>query len=319
VATALALVSVLGVTACGSGGGSLPGARQAGAPPRPLDAQDPATAPTGGTASDSCNARASLRPSGSLPPAGQMPAGSTMAKIAARGRLIAGVDQNSYRFGFRDPGTGELTGFDVDVAREVARAIFGDPNKVQFRATNSASRIPSLQSNAVDIVVQTMTINCTRLTQVAFSTEYFTAGQRILVTRGSGLNSIADLRGKKVCSAAGSTSIANLAANPAKPKLVSVPDWTDCLVLLQQGQVAAISTDDTILQGLAAQDPNVKLVGDKFTDEPYGIAVDKSANDLLRFVNGTLERIRSDGTWQAIYTRQLQAAAPTPPPAGYRD
>jgi polar amino acid transport system substrate-binding protein len=320
VATALALVSVVGVTACGSGGGSLPGARQAGAPPRPLDAQDPATAPTGGTASDSCNARASLRPSGSLPPAGQMPAGSTMAKIAARGRLIAGVDQNSYRFGFRDPGTGELTGFDVDVAREVARAIFGDPNKVQFRATNSASRIPSLQSNAVDIVVQTMTINCTRLTQVAFSTEYFTAGQRILVTRGSGLNSIADLRGKKVCSAAGSTSIANLAANPAKPKLVSVPDWTDCLVMLQQNQVSAVSTDDSILAGLAAQDPNTAVVGARFSQEPYGIGINRSATDLVRFVNGVLERMRADGTWTRLYGKWLTALGPASPPvAQYRD
>lgn len=320
VAVAAALSLAVSLAACGGGGGSLPGHAGAQPAPRPVGAQDPAAVPSAGAADTSCDARASFRPSGALPQPGSMPSGSTMARIAARGRLIAGVDQNSYRFGFRDPATGELTGFDVDVAREVARAIFGDPNKIQFRATNSAARIPSLQNGTVDIVVQTMTINCARWKQVSFSTEYFTAGQRILVNKASGIKGIEDLGGKKVCAAAGSTSIANLAASAAKPSPVSVPDWTDCLVMLQQNQVSAVSTDDSILAGLAAQDPNTAVVGRRFSDEPYGIGVKQSSTDLVRFINGVLERMRADGTWNKLYAKWLTALGPaSPPPAKYRD
>ncbi|HWB38293.1 MAG TPA: transporter substrate-binding domain-containing protein, partial [Rugosimonospora sp.] len=117
---------------------------------------------------------------------------------------------------------------------------------------------------------------------------------------------------------AGSTSIVNIANAPSKPIPVSVPDWTDCLVMLQQGQVEAISTDDTILAGLAAQDPNVHLVGSRFTDEPYGIAVSQKSPELVRFVNSVLDRMRSDGTWAAIYTKWLGGPAPAPPAAKYK-
>ena len=129
---------------------------------------------------------------------------------------------------------------------------------------------------------------------------------------------MADLGGKKVCAAAGSTSIANIAALAPKPVPVAVNDWTDCLVMLQQGQVSAISTDDTILRGLAAQDPNTKLLlATNFTKEPYGLAMDLHAADLIEFVNGVLPQLRSDGGWTAIYTRWLSSPAPAPPIAQY--
>ncbi len=176
-----------------------------------------------------------------------------------------------------------------------------------------------IREGAVDLVVRTMTMNCERWEQVAFSSEYFTAGQRLLVTRGSPVRSIGDLRGQKVCAAAGSTSIRNIAAAGSTP--VSVVDWTDCLVLLQQNQVVAISTDDSILVGLAGQDPHTRIVGPKFSDEPYGIAVSQSTPELVRFVNAVLERVRADGTWAKLYNRWLTALGPVaaPPAARYRD
>jgi polar amino acid transport system substrate-binding protein len=286
------------------------------APPQPVGVKNPAVIPSAAAGAPSnCDVRrSSLRPS-----SGNPATGPTLAKIKSQGRLVVGVDQNTYLFGYRDPASGQIVGFDIDILREVAFDLFGDRNAIQFTAITSAQRIPAIVDKKVDLVAETMTINCERLQQIDFSSVYFEAGQRVLVPKDSTATGIADLGGKPVCAAEGSTSIRNIANAASKPVPVSVPDWTDCLVLLQQGQVAAISTDDTILQGLAAQDPNVKLVGDKFTDEPYGIAVSKDANDLLRFVNGTLERIRSDGTWKAIYTKELKAAAPNPPPAGYRD
>lgn len=314
VQSAVAALTLAGLLA---GCGSAPPVtdRRAGdvAAPLPLGVEDPAKIPedTGGTDTD-CNPRASLRPG---------PGGLSLQRIRERGRLRVGVDQNTYLFGFRDPFTGELSGFDVDIAREIARAIFGDPTKVQFKATSSADRVKVVKSGEVDIVVQTMTMNCERARDVQFSTEYYSAGQRVLVQRDSGYKSIDDLGGQKVCAASGSTSIRAIAAAASKPKPVAVRDWTDCLVLLQQNQVTAISTDDTILAGLNKQDPNTEVVGPRFTDEPYGIAVSKSAPDLARFVNGVLDRLRSDGTWVAIHRKWLASTlgSAAPPAPRYRD
>jgi polar amino acid transport system substrate-binding protein len=299
--TAAALLAVLAVSACGSGAASVPASGSA-APP------------------GSCNPRASLRPSGALAAPGHMPAGSAMARIVHNGRLVVGVSQNGYLFGYRDSSTGQLVGFEIDIARELARAIFGDPTKIQFRAISAADRIPLIQSGEIDMVVRSTTMTCDRWKDVSFSSEYYTSGQRVLVTGDSNVTSIADLAGKKVCAAAGSTSIRVIAAE-AKLVPVSVVDAIDCLVMLQQGQVDAISTDDTILAGLHAQDPDTKLVGPKLTDEPYGVAISKNSPDLVRFVNGVLERMRADGTWAKIYSNNLSALGPppAPPAAVYQD
>jgi polar amino acid transport system substrate-binding protein len=290
--------------------------------PEPQGVQDPAKLPSpaaAGSGAPTCNPYASSRrPTGALPAPGRMPAGSTMARIQARGTLRVGVDQNTYRFGYRDPASGEIVGFDIDIAHAIAKAIFGDPNKIQFVSITAAQRIPDVVNHTVDLVADTMTVTCDRLRQVAFSTIYYDAGQNVLVRKDSELTGLADLGGEKVCAAAGSTSIANIAALASKPVPVAVNDWTDCLVMLQQGQVSAISTDDTILRGLAAQDPSTKLLlTTNFTKEPYGLAMDLHAADLVEFVNGVLAQLRSDGGWAAIYTRWLNSPAPAPPIAQY--
>jgi polar amino acid transport system substrate-binding protein len=287
--------------------------------PRPVGAEELTTVPSGAASPvPQCDPRASLRPRGSLPAPGHMPLGSTMDRIAKRGRLIVGVDQNSYLIGYREPATGELVGFDIDIARQITRAIFGDPKAIQLRAINAADRIPMIQSGQVDIVVRQMTITCERLQQVAFSTEYLTAGQRVLVNRGSGLHGIGDLGGKRVCAAKGSTNIREILLAPSHPVAVGVDTVIDCLVMLQQHQVEAVSTDDTVLAGLAAQDPNTEVVGPPFSDAPWGVAMSRNATDLVRFVNAVLARIKADGTWSAIYTHWLGVLGPAPAPPGDR-
>ncbi len=268
-------------------------------------------------AGTSCDPTASLRPTG----APQVTAGSFMAKIRARGYLIAGVDQNTYHFGYLNPLDGKIEGFDIDMVHAVAAAIFGNPAKVEFKAISDAQRIPAVQSGAVDIVAHTMTINCERLQQIDFSTVYFDAGQRILVRSDSTVKSLNGLGGQKVCATTGSTSIANIRADypgGGGPALVAVPYWTDCLVLLQQGDVAAISTDDSILAGLAAQDPWTKIVGPRFSSEPYGLAISRQHSDFVRFVNGVLQQLRANGRWAASYARWVGTPVPAPPPAHYK-
>jgi polar amino acid transport system substrate-binding protein len=255
----------------------------------------------------------SLRPSGGP----QVTSGSFMAKIRARGYLIAGVDQSTYHFGFLNPLSGQIEGFDIDMVRAVARAIFGNPDKVQFKAISDAQRIPDVSSGAVDIVAHTMTITCERLQQVDFSSVYFDAAQRVLVLKDSAVSSLAALRGQRVCATTGSDSLDRVAKAKAVP--VAVTYWTDCLVLLQEGDVAAISTDDSILDGLAAQDPWTKLVGPRLTDEPYGLAISRQHPEFVRFVNAVLAQLRANGQWASSYARWIGTPAPAPPPARYRD
>ncbi|MBP2330965.1 polar amino acid transport system substrate-binding protein [Kibdelosporangium banguiense] len=282
--------------------------------PKPANAAE-LTAPPTVTTQECGDKLASFRPRGPLPPPGQMPAGSTMEKIAQRGKLIVGVDQNTYNVGFRDPFSGEIQGFDIDMAHNIAAAIFGDPNAIQLRALTSDQRIPALKEGSVDIVVRTMSITCDRLKDVDFSAVYYEAKQQVLVRKNSGVSGLDQLGGKRVCATKSSTSLTNIANSPAKPIGVSVSDWTDCLVMLQQGQVDAVSTDDVILAGMAAQDRYTEVVGPPIANEPYGMAMPKQREDFVRFVNAVLEQVRANGTWARSYGQWLDSLIPGPPPS----
>ncbi|WP_415973104.1 glutamate ABC transporter substrate-binding protein [Rhodococcus sp. 077-4] len=289
-------------------------------PPLP-DGASVAARPTESPADDECaRPTASLRPLATGPGAPPVPQ-PTIDALRAKGRLIVGLDTGSNLFSFRDPMTGQLVGFDVDIAREVSRDLFGDPNRLDFRILTSAQRLEALQDSSVDMVVKTMTITCARRQDVQFSTVYFQAQHRVLVVQGSGIRGIEDLAGKRVCAVEGTTSLRRIQRVQPAATVVTVPMWSDCLVVLQQRQVDAVSTDDAILAGLAAQDPYLEIVGESLSPEPYGVGINKNNEDLVRFVNGTLARIRSDGTWNRIYNRWLTVLGPTPgpPSASYSD
>jgi polar amino acid transport system substrate-binding protein len=316
------VVALLGVglamAGCAASPTPPPSVSIAPAPVRPAGAQEITAAPQ--ASGVQCDPEASLRP-GPPPSTGAMPPGSTMAAIQARGRLVVGVDQNTFMFGFRDPASGQLEGFDIDLAREIARSIFGDPNRIDLHVVDARQRESALQSGQVDLVVRTYSITCERKEEVAFSTAYFYAHQKILAAKDSRIDSVATLLGKRVCAVSGTTSLTRLFALNPRPTLIGVTAWTDCLVMLQQGQVDAISTDDVVLSGLAKQDPNVVLVGDSLADEPYGVGIRKGNDDLVRFVNGVLARIGADGTWERLYDRWLRSLGPSPgpPTARYQD
>ena len=288
------------------------------APPSPAGMEQlPQDAAAPAEQSDTnCDRTASLRP---FPTKAE--ADAAVAKIRDRGRLLVGLDVGSNLFSFRDPITGEITGFDVDIAGEVARDIFGKPTAVEYRILSSSDRITALQKNSVDIVVKTMTITCERRKLVNFSSAYFVAYQRILAPRESDIAGPADLSGKRVCVARGTTSLQRVQAITPPPTVVAVVTWADCLVALQQREVDAVSTDDAILAGLVSQDPYLHIVGPNMAEEPYGIGINLTNTGLVRFVNGTLERIRNDGTWDTLYRRWLTVLgpAPAPPPARYLD
>jgi polar amino acid transport system substrate-binding protein len=250
-----------------------------------------------------------------------MPAGSTMAEIAARGRLIAGVDQGKYHVGYRDPVTGELAGSDIDLVHTIAAAIFGDPDRVQFVVLNIADRVGAIERGQVDLVVNSFTVTCERQQKIEFSTAYLAAAQRVLVPTASGVSEIEDLAGQRVCTSAGSTTEGVLRALPVHLDVVTLPGIPDCVVELQRGRVAAVSSDDVILAGLAAQDPRTKVTGRSLASARYAVGMRLDKPDLVRFVNAVLERARSNGSLAASDRRWLNDLnpVPQPPPARYRD
>jgi polar amino acid transport system substrate-binding protein len=241
-----------------------------------------------------------------------------MRAIQDRERLTVGVSADTLLFGARDPLTGRLKGFDIDVLREIAYALFGGDKadideRIDFRVINYAQRLPVLEDRSVDLVAHTMTINCTRWQRIAFSTEYYPAGQKLLVRTDSEVESVDDLDGERVCAAEGSTNIENIAPYPVE--VVGAPDLTDCLVLFQQGSVDAITGDDTVLAGFRVQDPYADVVGDAFSSEPYGVGVNRDQVDLVRYVNGVLQNLRDNGRWAEIAQEHMGDLAPPAPPA----
>ncbi|WP_156725109.1 glutamate ABC transporter substrate-binding protein [Streptomyces apocyni] len=251
--------------------------------------------------------------------------GETVKDIKTRkdkpNKLIVGVDLNSFLWGFRNPSTGKLEGFDIDLVRAIAQDIMGDPDDVIFRAVPTNQRVPAIQSGQVDMIVRAMTITCDRAKDVAFSTAYFRTGQQLLVPDGSKITGYdGSLQGKKLCSASGSTALTELKKESHGADIsTTVPNQLDCLVRLQLGEVDAVVTDSALAAGQAAQDPTVSLKGETFTEEYYGVAMHKEATDLVRRVNQVLEDYRKNG-WQTSYKKWLADDLKDidgPPPAKY--
>ncbi|WP_234380469.1 glutamate ABC transporter substrate-binding protein [Streptomyces sp. CMB-StM0423] len=259
---------------------------------------------------------ASLRPSATA-------SGDGVKRIQDRKYLIAGIDQNSFQWGYRNPLTGDLEGFDIDLARAIAGEILGDEKKIVFRSIPTSQRVPALQAKDVDIVVRTMTINCERIQDVSFSTEYFTGDQQVLAPEDAGITGFDEsLDGKRVCTADGSTGQAALEEDSHGAEVMLVPNQLDCLVRVQLGKADAVVTDNALAAGQAAQDPSMKLFGTLDQPEPYGVAMNEDDHDLVRRVNKLLDDYRKDGRWQDAYDEWLADAMPGiegPPAPKYKD
>jgi polar amino acid transport system substrate-binding protein len=310
----LAATTVAAVAITGCAAGSTPTLPSV---PAPSSSAAPSPSPT--PSRPGCNDKdptrvASYAPDGPLP--GDS-AGKTVAEIKRKGKLTAGVSADNLLFGFRDPITGQLEGFDIDMVNAVATAIFGNAKgHVDYVVENFSQRIPDLLAGRVDLVADVMTINCARWSQIAFSTEYFHAGQQVLVRKDAPYQSIDDLAGKKVCAAKGSSGQANLARFP-KVKAEIVANISDCMVLFQQGAVDGLISDNTVLSGFERQDPYARIAGRQLTDEPYGLGIPAKNVDFVKFVNAVLEQMRTGNTWADIYRKWLPDKPPPPPAAVY--
>ncbi|MDQ6781983.1 MAG: glutamate ABC transporter substrate-binding protein [Actinomycetota bacterium] len=266
-------------------------------------------------------------PPASSPPgtaaAPTFPAGSTMDAIQKRGKLVVGMKFDQPLFGLKDPTSGTVEGFDADIAREMAKGIFGNVKdidaRVQFVETVSKNRETFISDAKVDIVVATYTINATRKQVVDFAGPYFLAHEDIMVKKDEGtIKSVTDLNNKKVCSAQGSTSIKNLmTAAPQADTSINFDTYSKCAEALGDGRVQAVVTDNAILAGLVSQsNGTLKLVNAPFSDEPYGIGLKKDDAAFRMFLNDRLATIEGDGTWKKLFTATVATggvATPQPP------
>ena len=248
---------------------------------------------------------------------GPAAAGTTVARIKAAGSITVGVKFDQPGFGLKNPTTGDVEGFDVEIAKAVAAAI-GPDVRIKYVEAVSKNREPFLQNGTVDMVVATYTINDTRKQVVDFAGPYFVAQQDIMVkATDSSIKSVADLAGKAVCTVKGSTSATNVAAKAPTAKVTLFDTYSQCGEALGDGRVVAVTTDNTILAGLVqASHGAYKLVDAPFSNEPYGIGVKKGDDAFRTFINDRLEKMFADGSWAKAFHDTLGALGlktPEPP------
>jgi polar amino acid transport system substrate-binding protein len=266
-----------------------------------------------------CSPFRSLTPSAARPAPGKMSTGTFMHTIQRHGKLNVGVDQNTLGLGYFDSirSTPRMEGFEIDLVREIARAIFGDPDKIRYTAISTQQRESVVQNGDVDLVASSFSIDCGRRKRMLFSSVYYQAQMRLLVPKRPKVAGLRDLDGKYVCVTNRSTTIRRLTElQPTTGiKIYVVPLRSDCLVKLQQGTVQAIASDDAILLGLHKQDPQTKIVGPGLQCESWGIAINSKHPEFVRFVNAVLARLRRSGYTQRRRDHWLEGLTPTKMPA----
>jgi len=236
-------------------------------------------------------------------PAGEVekfPADTTMGKIQERGEIRIGVKFDVPPFGFKNPQSNQVEGFDADMGKFIAQELGVEPKFVEAISDN---RIPFLKRGTVDLILSTMTINADRDKEIDFSEPYYIAEGRILVPKGSDIKGIDDLAGRNVCTALGSTYEETLRERAPKAKLKLVDTYSECLELLQNEAVDAVSTDDVILTGMIIQDDNLVMVGERLTTEPYGAGLKQGDSEWQRFVNDVMKQVEDDGRWEEAYQK----------------
>ncbi|OQO92108.1 glutamate ABC transporter substrate-binding protein [Saccharomonospora piscinae] len=234
----------------------------------------------------------------------------TFEKMQQTGNVVMGVKEDQPNLGYKDPRTGEYSGFDVEIGRLISAELGFDPESIEYKAVPSAGREQALINGDVDYYVGTYTINDKRKQQVSFAGPYFVAGQGLLVAADDNeINGKDDLAGKAVCSVSGSTPIQRVrdeGLHQPGGDIVELQTYSQCVSELLNGQVDAVTTDDAILLGYAAQSPDeLKVVGESFSDEPYGVGLPKEDDALREKVNDILQEAMDDGTWQEIYDATL--------------
>jgi glutamate transport system substrate-binding protein len=234
---------------------------------------------------------------------------ATFDRMKKANKVVIGVKEDQPGLGYKDPTTGDYSGFDIEIARLIAAKLGFKEDQIEYKTVQSAGREAAITNGTVDYYVGTYTINDKRKQQISFAGPYFTAGQDLLVRKDDDTITGKDtLKGKKVCSVTGSTPIQRVREEQlTEPgNIVEFQGYSQCVDKLLTKEVDAVTTDDAILKGFASQDPdNLKVVGETFSEEPYGVGLPKDDKALRDKVNDILQEAIDDGTWKSIYDSTL--------------
>ncbi|KRL38016.1 transporter substrate-binding domain-containing protein [Liquorilactobacillus uvarum] len=227
---------------------------------------------------------------------------NALKRSQASNTLTWGVKADTRLFGLMDIKSGTIKGFDIDMGKEITKRVLGKKGHAKFVQVTSKTRIPLLKNGNIDAIIATMTITPDREKIVDFSNVYFAAGQSLLVKRGSSIKNVRDLNkdGMTVLAVKGSTSAVNVKKYAPKAKVLELEDYAQAFTALKSGQGDAMTTDNGILFGVASENPAYHVVGGTFTNEPYGIAVDKNQTQLKNKIDKALADMRKDGTYQRL-------------------
>ncbi|MGE8018778.1 transporter substrate-binding domain-containing protein [Peribacillus frigoritolerans] len=229
-----------------------------------------------------------------------------LAQVKEKDKIVFGVKNDTRLFGLKNPSSGEVEGFDIDIAKALAAEILGDENKVEFKEVTSKTRMALLNNGDIDAIVATMTITEDRKKEVDFTDVYFDAGQSLLVKKGSDIKGIDSLKGKKVLAVKGSTSSINIREKAPEAQVLEFENYSEAFAALKSGQGDALTTDDSILYGMADEDPSYELVGGTFTEEPYGIAVKKGNTEFVEELNKALKSLKDSGKYDEIHDKWIK-------------
>lgn len=233
---------------------------------------------------------------------------SVVDKAKEEGELTIGVKYDQPALGLKKGDTVE--GFDVDVAKYVANELGVDEENVEFREVTSDNREPAIERGDVDLVFATYSILPERKAIVTFGGPYYVAHQDIMVRADdNSINAPEDLEGKLICQASGSNSPDRIIADPPEGEGIAAEtapagSYSQCMSKLKGGSLDAVTTDNLILAGFAAADPqSFRIVGQEFTDERYGVGMKKGDTKTCEAVNAALEKMWADGTAEKLFDK----------------
>lgn len=242
----------------------------------------------------------------------------TLEEVKKKGVLVAGVKDSLPPFGYVDEKTRTIVGYDIDFVRAIATKL---GVKLELKPVTSATRMPQLKEGNIDIIAATMTKNPERAKEIDFSDTYFLTGQKFLVKKGT-VKSLKDLEKKRIGTAKGSTSEQNVKKAIPTAEVLSFDDYPQAFLALQQGKVAAVTTDESILAGLLAKAPNKKAFEIppkvQISDEPYGLGMRKGDTAFVEFVNKTLREMEKKGEAKKIYDKWFGPKSDTPIPRNFK-
>ena len=240
--------------------------------------------------------------------------GSGIVGKAAGGKLTFGVKADQPGLGLQTGST--YAGFDIEISKIIAKGLGVPESGITWKTTVSANREAFIQQGQVDVVVATYTINDTRKQKVNFAGPYYIAGQDLLVPVNSTITGPEALAGKKVCSVSGSTPAKRIQTEHKDAQLQQFDSYSKCVTALAGGQVDAVTTDDIILAGYAAQEQyagKFKVVGKPFSEEPYGIGLKKDDTASCNKINDILKAAATDGSYKKAWDDTLgKSGKPAP-------